>query len=256
MIKKPRVGIYAITGCYGCLLSVIYNETELLDMVELIDLRSFPFIKEVNDESKLDIVILEGTVVYEGDLELLKNLRKRTKILVALGACACNGGAPSLRNFIDPQIYKHLVYHKASHLHDLDPKPIDAFVKVEYYIPGCPPDKEEIKNFLKDIILDKIPRLYIDPVCVECRRNENRCLLEDNKICLGPITRGGCNSVCTNGGLECWGCRGPTDDANFEELLSLLEEKGVDLKHIRERMETFVGLRIAEINKGKKWLEK
>ena len=64
------------------------------------------------------------------------------------------------------------------------------------------------------------------PVCVECRRNNNQCLLEFNKPCLGSITTGGCFAICVNAGLECWGCRGQTKDANLDAFMKMLEGKG------------------------------
>ena len=103
--QKLKMGIYAITGCYGCLLSVIYNEKELLDLIKLIDITAFPFIKK-NQEKDFDIILLEGTVVEKDDLDILKKLREKTKILVALGACSCTGGVPAYRNFIDYSNYK------------------------------------------------------------------------------------------------------------------------------------------------------
>ncbi|RMF05721.1 hypothetical protein D6764_03995 [Candidatus Woesearchaeota archaeon] len=254
--KKLRVGVYGITGCAGCMLSLIFNEDELLDIAELVDIRAFPFIKEKKDERSFDVVLLEGTVVQPEDLELVEKLRKKTKILVALGACSSTGGVPSLRNFIDPEKYRHLVYHKASGIQDMPPKPVDEYVKVDYYLPGCPPDKKEIIRFLQDAALGKIPKMYPHPVCVECRLRENRCLLEEGKMCLGPITRGGCEAVCPTNNLECWGCRGPVDDANLTELIALLHKKGFDTDRIKARLETFAGLKIAQIEVGhKKWLE-
>ena len=74
--------------------------------------------------------------------------------------------------------------------------------------------------------MDKVPKPYTSPVCIECRRNGNECLLEIGKPCLGPITAGGCDSVCINGGLECWGCRGPTKDMNLKLMIKILKEKG------------------------------
>ena len=82
--KKPVVGVYGLTGCYGCLLSVIFNEDEILDLINLIQINSFPFIKEKDNRAeKFDLVLLEGTVVSKENMEELKELRKKTKFLVA-----------------------------------------------------------------------------------------------------------------------------------------------------------------------------
>jgi len=245
-MKKPKIGVFNITGCCGCVLSIVFNEEELLKLVSIVDIDAFPFIKKKSNTKKFDIIVMEGTVVNNEDLENLKKAREQTKILVALGACACTGGVPSFRHFSSEKNYQNLIFNKALHLKDLEPKPIDAYVKVDYYIPGCPPYGKEILSFFKEVVLGKKPRLYDKPVCIECRMNENPCLIDSGKLCLGPITRGGCNSVCTTGRLECWGCRGPTSDANIEEILKLLEQKGFRIETIKKRMETFVGLKLPE----------
>jgi coenzyme F420-reducing hydrogenase gamma subunit len=238
-----RVGVYSITGCAGCMLSIIFNEKEILALNDMVHIAAFPFIKE-GEEQNFDILFVEGVVVHKDDLETLRSLRERTKYMIALGACACTGGVPSYRNFVPYSNYKHLVHKKEPALADLEPRPIDDYVNVDYYMPGCPPDKAEILSFFKDAALGKKPKPYTEPVCVECRLNGNFCLLDRDRLCLGPVTRGGCNSICINGGLECWGCRGHTDDANFDTMEALLRTKGFTQAFIRERARTFVGMKL------------
>jgi len=242
--EKLKVGFYGVTGCAGCLLSVIFNEDELLDLVKLIDLKAFPFIKEVNIDDEFDYIFIEGLVADKDDLDVITKLRNNSKFVVSLGACACTGCIPAYRNFTLKENYEHLLYKKVKDLENISPTPIDSHIKVDFYVPGCPPDKREIVNFLKNIVIGNIPRPYENPVCVECRRNGNECLLDKGKPCLGPITAGGCNAVCINGGLECWGCRGPTKDMNLELMIKLLKQKGFDKKFIQDRMTTFAGLKL------------
>ncbi len=241
---KLKVGVYGITGCAGCQLSIIFNEEELLDIIELVDLKAFPFVKEVNIEEHFDLVFMEGLVADKEDLETLKKVREHTKFLVSLGACACTGCVPAYRHFTLKENYEHLLYKKMESIEDLEPTPIDVHVKVDYYIPGCPPDKKEILTFIKSAVKGFFPISYSSPVCIECRRNGNACLLDQGKPCLGPITAGGCNSVCINGGLECWGCRGPTKDMNLPLMIRMLRDRGFDDKFIKDRMRTFVGLKL------------
>ena len=244
MFAAENIGVYSITGCMGCLLSIIFNEKDLLELNDVIDIAAFPFIKDNEEVQEFDMIIVEGVVVHKDDLETLKKLRESTKYLVSLGACACAGGVPSYRNFVPYASYKHLIHHKEIDIADLEPKPIDAYVKVDHYLPGCPPDKAEVLTFFKDVVLGKKPKTYTDPVCVECRLNGNFCLLDRDMLCLGPVTSGGCNAICINGGFECWGCRGPTDDANFKTAEKLYESKGFSADVIRKRMSTFVGLKL------------
>jgi len=241
---KPKVGFYGITGCAGCLLSVIFNEDELLDLIELIDLKAFPFVKEVNPDDSFDFIFIEGLVADNDDLAVLKKLRANSKYLVALGACANTGCVPAYRNYSLKENYEHLLFKKQESIQDVKPTPVDEHVHVDHYIPGCPPDKKQILTFIKAIVAGRTPKKYDSPVCMECRQNGNACLLDAGKPCLGPITAGGCNSVCINGGFECWGCRGPTKDMNLELMIRILRQKGFDDKFIQDRMRTFIGLKL------------
>ncbi len=247
--EKLKVGFYGITGCAGCLLSFIFNEDELLDLVKLVDLKAFPFVKEVNPSDSFDYVFVEGLVASNEDLKVLKELRENSKFLVSLGACASTGCVPAYRHYTLKENYEHLLYKKIKELEDVNPTPVDMHVKVDYYIPGCPPSKEEIKTFIKKIVRGLQPKPNDNPVCVECRRNGNECLLEHGKPCLGPITAGGCNSVCINGGFECWGCRGPTTDMNLDLMIKILKSKGFDDKFIQDRLTTFAGLKLPMLEK-------
>ena len=112
MSEKLRIGVYGITGCAGCQLSIIFNEDELLDLVELVELKAFPFIKEVNIEDEFDYLFLEGLVASESDLETVKKLREKTKVLIALGSCAATGCVPAYRHFTLKENYAHLLYKK------------------------------------------------------------------------------------------------------------------------------------------------
>ena len=87
-----KVGVYSITGCMGCLLSIIFNEKDLLELNDVIDIAAFPFIKDNEEVQEFDMIIVEGVVVHKDDLETLKKLRESTKYLGSLGACACAGG--------------------------------------------------------------------------------------------------------------------------------------------------------------------
>jgi sulfhydrogenase subunit delta len=244
MEQKKTVGVYGLTGCAGCQLSIIFNEEEILALVDVIDIKSFPFIREKEFDGIFDCVFVEGLVADEEDLETLKRLRAKAKTLVALGACAHTGCVPAYRNFTNPQNYEHLYYDKVERIKDVKPTPIDAHIQVDFIIPGCPPDKHEILQFINDIAHGVEPKMYNNPVCVECRRNNNQCLLDVGKPCLGPVTRGGCNSVCTNSNFECWGCRGPTQDANYPLMRRLLKQKGYTDDFITMRMKSFVGLKL------------
>lgn len=239
--RKLKVGFHGIAGCAGCLLSAVFNEDAILELLSHVELQAFPLLKEVNVNENFDVVFMEGLVACKDDLDMLKKIRENTGFLIALGSCAHTGCIPAYRHFVAKEDLKHLIYKKRDFNKDLEPTPLSAHVKVDYTIPGCPPDRGEIVRFILGAVLGKIPLPYMDPVCVECRRNGNLCVLDLGKMCLGPLTRGGCESVCVNGGYECWGCRGHIEDPNIEAFIDLLKENGFSEKEILQRMRSFIG---------------
>jgi sulfhydrogenase subunit delta len=242
--KKLTIGFYGVTGCAGCLLSFLFNEDEILNIIKLVNLNAFPFVKEVSIDKKFDYCFIEGLVASKDDIKQIKKLRKNSKNIVALGSCADTGCIPAYRTYSLKENYEHLLYKKDHDIADVKPTPISEYIKIDFTIPGCPPNKSEIINFIKDIVKDKVPKHNENPVCFECKLNENHCLLEQNKPCLGPITKGGCDSVCINGGFECWGCRGPTHDMNLILMVQILKQMGYDDQFIENRLRTFVGLKL------------
>lgn len=256
MTEKLKFGFYGITGCAGCLLSVVFNENDILDLAEKIDIRAFPLIRESSGDEHLDVIVLEGVVANKHDLEMLMSLRQRCSVLVAVGACATLGGVPAFRNFNDEHKFDHLKFHKALEVADIDPQPVENFVHVDYSIEGCPPNKKELLSFIDDVVLGKSPILYSKPVCIECRENQNPCLLRSNQPCIGPVTRGGCDSICINKGLLCWGCRGPAPGPveNFHIMTDVLCEMGFSEEFVRDRLNVFSGWKYnkEEADNGKK----
>ena len=254
--EELRVGFYGISGCAGCLLTVLYEKC-FEELTHLVDIKSFPLIKEDEYEGQFDYLFVEGTVCFDEDIIKLNKLRDRAENLVALGSCACFGGVPSLQNFKDKDEVMRFVYPSHNKLKEEPPTPLNKHVEVDYYIPQCPPNPEEIVAFIKDMILGKKFKKYKSPVCFECRKKGNKCLLEGGELCLGPVTRGGCKAICPSNGITCYGCRGPCPDANFEAFMDVLKEKGFTKKQVKGKMETFAGLQFKEENeKSSTWLEK
>ena len=254
--QKLKIGIFGISGCAGCLLSVLFEDC-FKKMIKLVEIKAFPLIKEEGYTGNFDYVLIEGTVCFDEDIIKLKELRKRSKKVVALGSCACTGGVPSIKNFLDSEKVMKLVYPVHNHLRAEPPTPIDEHIKVDYYLPQCPPSKEEIVEFIKCIAQGREFKPYRDPVCFECRRKGNVCLLTKNEICLGPITNGGCSALCPSHGVTCYGCRGASKDANMKAFIAMLKEMGYTDKATHDKMHTFAGLQFKEQEgDSSKWLEK
>lgn len=245
---KPKIGIYELTGCAGDALLIVDCEMELLDIFTAADIQSFAMAKSDNIDGELDVALVEGSVTTEKEIEELKDIRERAKIVVAFGNCAAHGGIQA--RFDDKEWQENLkkVYEnqKFTHTKPVRSKPIDEFVKVDFYLPGCPVSKEQFLHFLTRMLKGNPPEHYPTPVCVTCKYNENDCLLNNGKLCLGPLTADGCGSVCPNHNIPCFGCWGPVENANAIAELHLLKEKGFSVEEIKKRMANFAGTKLAD----------
>ncbi len=246
--EKLKIGIYELTGCAGDALLILDCEKELIDMFKAADIQSFLMAKSDNIDGELDVALVEGSVSTEREKEELLDIRKRAKTVVAIGICSCFGGIQAA--FLDKKDWEKnfkKVYgdKKMNHTKPLQSKPIDAYIKVDYYLPGCPIGKEQFLSTFNRILRGHPPELYRFSVCVECKWNENDCLLNKDIPCLGPITLAGCGSICINHNLPCVGCWGPVEEANLTSEFQLLREKGFDYDFFKKKMANFSGTGIA-----------
>ncbi len=255
---KIKIGIYELTGCAGDALLILDCEKELVDIFKAADIQSFSMAKSDNIDGELDLALVEGSVSTEKEEEEIADIRKRAKIVVAIGICANFGGIQA--RFLDQKEWENnfkKVYGdlEMTHTKPVHSKPIDAYIKVDYYLPGCPIGKDQFLNFLTRMLKGNPPEKYPRPVCVTCKFNQNDCLLNRNIPCLGPLTADGCGSVCINHNLPCVGCWGPVEGANYTSEFYLLLEKGFDLEAIKKRMANYAGTRITgffdQLNKEK-----
>lgn len=255
---KPKVGFYGLTGCAGDLLNILNCEDELLKLFDIFDIRSFTMASREKDETvKLDVAFVEGSVSTEKDLEDLKAVREKSKILIAIGHCAMYGGVQAMfygdGKWIDRYKRVYGSENSVTLSKPMESRPISDFVKVDGFIPGCPISKE---NFLKaagKLSIGVIPKMKDYPECSECKLRENECLLLEGKMCMGPLTRAGCGAICTSLNVPCIGCWGPVEEENVASELRLLKEKGYNIDDIIKRYQIFGGNERA--NKLRKILE-
>ncbi len=251
MMKKDKlkIGIYELTGCAGDALLILDCEKELLDIFEAVDIQSFLMASSDNKDGRLDIALVEGSVTTEREVQELKDIRERAEIVVAIGICATLGGIQA--RFTDPKKWGEKyqeVYGdtEMTHTKAVQSTPIDAYIKVDYYLPGCPIGKDQFLNLFNRVVKGTLPEKYLQPVCVTCKYNENDCLLNRGIPCLGPLTADGCGSICPNHNVPCFGCWGPVEGANFTSEYYLLQEKGFDIESIKKRMANYSGTKLVE----------
>jgi sulfhydrogenase subunit delta len=175
---------------------------------------------------------------------MLRQIRDRSDVLVALGTCAVWGGIPALDRGLDRDALFAAVYGPAAPRYDTLPaRALHEVVKVDHAITGCPIEKHEFIAAVAHLLNGNAPLFPQYPVCTECRNRETRCLLlADQVICCGPVTAAGCNARCPALGIACVGCRGPAADANFESALALFEEQGFERELVTRKLGTFAPL--------------
>jgi len=244
-IRKPTIGVYALTSCYGCQLKIA-TVSKILEIAENVDIESFYMLSSDSSmHKKVDIAFVEGSVSTKKDLEELLEIRKNSKTLVGVGACALQGGVQSWSNGIKSydELFENVYGKNKIEISEaIEAKPIEEYVKVDFRLPGCPPEEEEIIYFISTFLFGSWPEEKDYPVCQECRFAGNICLLiEKNEPCLGSITTAGCNARCISYNVPCIGCRGPVpnDVAWFDSLAKIFVEKGFTEEYIRERMKIF-----------------
>ncbi|MFX0108622.1 MAG: sulfhydrogenase 1 subunit delta, partial [Candidatus Hodarchaeota archaeon] len=178
--------------------------------------------------------------------EHIKGIRERAKVVVAMGNCAVAGG-PQAMFTRDGSFAERLkqVYGDVKFLtNPVEATPVDQVITVDYYLPGCPISQSQTMALIGRLIHGAEPEDITTPVCLECKLNENKCLLLDKKFCLGPVTMGGCGSACPNHGQPCVGCWGPNKDGNFTELFKLLDSFGITYDEVMRRIRNFGGHKI------------
>lgn len=243
--RKPTIGVYALTSCYGCQLKIA-TVSKILEIAESVDIESFYMLSSDSSiHKKVDIAFVEGSVSTKKDLEELLEIRKNSKTLVGVGACALQGGVQSWSNGIKSydELFENVYGKNKIEISEaIEAKPIEEYVEVDFRLPGCPPEEEEIIYFISTFLFGSWPEEKDYPVCQECRFAGNICLLiEKNEPCLGSITTAGCNARCISYNVPCIGCRGPVpnDVAWFDSLAKVFVEKGFTEEYIRERMKIF-----------------
>jgi sulfhydrogenase subunit delta len=239
-MMKPKVAFFEFTSCEGCQLDALnLTGEELLDLISAMDIVNFREVK-TEREDNYDIAFVEGSITRESEIPRLHRIRSQSKILAALGACACIGGINCLKNHLHMQEVLGIVYGKDAKYYDTIPaRPLNAVVPVDYYVRGCPAVTAELLKVIKALVLGTKPEIANYPVCVECKMAENLCAFERKMNCIGQVIRAGCSAICITSGRYCWGCRGLVDDPNIDSEKSILQKYGLTVDQAVERFKIY-----------------
>lgn len=158
-MEKPRVATASLAGCFGCHMSILDIDERILELVKLVDFDKSP-IDDIKTFSKRCLVgLIEGGCSTEENVHVLKEFRKHCDILISVGSCACTGGIPALRNHVTLEECLNEAYRDGPTVYNPDnviPRdkeiplclnkvyPAHHVVKIDYFLPGCPPSADTI----------------------------------------------------------------------------------------------------------------
>lgn len=215
---KPKIAIFDFTDCEGCEVKIASVGKALELLPQKVDIVNWRLGQNRIEKYPYDITLIEGAPIRTDEIDLLKELRENSKILIALGACAALGGIPAIMPEHDRKIWYEKIYGNGYIPRGTDAKPLSAYVNIDFMIHGCPIDENEFLRAFEEILTGKKPSYRPYSVCLECKIAENDCRIINGNPCMGPITQGGCKAICISGGSPCYGCFGIREEANIPAL--------------------------------------
>lgn len=217
---KPKLAVWKFASCDGCQLTLLDCEDELLAVADAIEIAYFPEASREEIRGPYDISLVEGSVTTAHDAERIQNIRKLSKVVISIGACATAGGIQALRNFRDVEEFTRIVYANPQFIDTLKTStPIAHHIPVEYELRGCPIAKHQLIEILTAYLIKRAPNLPDDSVCLECKRAGNVCVMvAQGQPCMGPVVHAGCGALCPSFDRACYGCFGPMKTPNTPAL--------------------------------------
>lgn len=218
--KKPRLAVFKFASCDGCQLSLLDCEDELLQVAGAVEIAYFPEARRQMLDGPYDVTLVEWSVTTEEEVQRIKDVRRQSDLLVAIGACATAGGIQALRNWADIDHYINVVYAHPEYIDTLEQsRPISDIVPVDFELRGCPISKHQLLELLTSLLIGRQPRTPAHSVCLTCKQQGTVCVMVAQGIpCLGPATQAGCGAICPAYGRGCYGCFGPVDEPNADAL--------------------------------------
>ena len=227
--KKPKLAVWKFSSCDGCQLSLLDCEDELLAVAGNVDIANFPEASRAVVKGPYDLSLVEGSITTPHDAERIHQVRRSSKTLVTIGACATAGGIQALRNFKNVKDFIGIVYANPGYIETLNKSTAIAdHVIVDFELPGCPISKQQLVEVVSAYLNGRKPNVPPYSVCVECKRRGTVCgLVAHGSLCLGPVTQAGCNALCPSYHRACFGCFGPKESPNTTSLAAMWKQAGV-----------------------------
>lgn len=226
--KKPKLAVWKFASCDGCQLSLLDCEDELLAVADAIEIANFPEASRAVVKGPYDLSLVEGSITTPHDEERIHQVRRSSKFLVTIGACATAGGIQALRNFKDVNEFISVVYANPQYIDTLRMStPIADHVRVDFELRGCPINKAQLVEVISAYLKGRKPVTPPHSTCMECKQQGTVCVMvSQGTMCLGPVTHAGCGAICPSYNRGCYGCYGPKETPNTHSLGDWLSEAG------------------------------
>ena len=226
MAPRPKLAVFKFASCDGCQLSLLDCEDDLLAIVAEVEVANFLEASRAVAKGPYDLALVEGSITTANDAERIQQVRRSSRFLVTIGACATAGGIQALRNFKDVREFTSAVYATPEYVSTLDAStPISQHVRVDFELRGCPISKAQLVEVLGAYLGGRRPNVPTYAVCLECKRRGTVCVMAaQGTPCLGPVTQAGCGALCPAYQRGCFGCFGPAEAANTASLGSWWEK--------------------------------
>jgi sulfhydrogenase subunit delta len=235
--RRQTLAVWKFASCDGCQLSLLDCEDELLLLADRLQIAYFLEASSATVEGPYDVSLVEGSITTPHDAERIQEVRRRSRALITIGACATTGGIQALRNFADVEDFTSIVYASPDYISTLDTStPISAHVPVDFELNGCPINKRQLLEVIAAHLARRRPRVHPHSVCVECKLRGTVCVMvAHGTACLGPVTHAGCGAICPAYDRGCYGCYGPMETPNTASLnarMAVLGSEEVDLVRV------------------------
>src|SRR3974390_2817058 len=239
--RPPKIAVWKFASCDGCQLSLLDCEDELLEVAGSFEIANFPEASRAMVGGSYDISIVEGSITTPHDEERIHAIRRCSKLLITIGACATSGGIQALRNFKNVQDFIPLVYAKPQYIETLNKStPITDHVFVDFQLRGCPINKYQLIEVLSAFVNGRKPLTPSHGLCMECKRKGIGGVLVAKGIpCMGAVTQAGCGALCPAYARGCYGCFGPKEKTNTHPLSNRWSQLGVTEPDIMRAFRSF-----------------
>lgn len=228
--RKPKLAVWKFASCDGCQLSLLDCEDDLLTVANEIEIANFPEATRAVIKGPYDLSLVEGSITTPHDAERIVKIRRQSKYLVTIGACATAGGIQALRNFKDVKDFISIVYANPEYIDTLKQStPIADHISVDFELRGCPINKYQLVEVINAFLNHRKPAISPHSTCVECKLNGTVCVMvAQGTPCLGPVTHAGCGAICPSYNRGCYGCYGPMETPNTKALSRRWQDLGVE----------------------------